>query len=176
MSESKDTQNIVTPEGILDQLNSSLAELQVDYLKKRLDDEMKNYPGLSEFVKRKMTEALNKSEQILISSTSLITFQYCLANVVPDQQAIQELSTEKHDISTLPLLAIVMEDDDLFLPKDNNRVFVLLQEKMEKHPDLASFIANKMKASVSLEEANIVGRTTIVVYEIMSFPFSKNEK
>lgn len=69
--------------------------------------------------------------------------------------------------SGLKTTIAVIEDQIELHKKDKNSIYIRLQEDMADHPELAEFVANKMKVSLTLEEANLIGETALVVYKVM---------
>lgn len=55
--------------------------------------------------------------------------------------------------------------------KDKNSIYNMLQKNMADDPELATYVASQMSESLTLEEANLIGDTALVVYLIM-----KNKK
>lgn len=157
-----------TPEDIFKGVESNIAS----YIKDSLKAEMKDFPGLDEFVSRKMDDALIPSEEILIGETALTVAQYCQKNKITKEPADE--GEEYPGRSKTDLMAEVIEAEDLLQPEDKNRIYQMLQEDLEEHPDLAGFIVKMMNKSVSLKEANLIGRTARVVYKIFRYPFSDN--
>lgn len=65
-------------------------------------------------------------------------------------------------------LKITILDDEIQLDKkDNNSIYNMIQKDMADDPELATYVARKMSESLTLEEANLIGDTALVVYHMM---------
>lgn len=51
--------------------------------------------------------------------------------------------------------------------KDKNSIYNMLQKNMADDPELATYVASQMSESLTLEEANLIGDTALVVHLIM---------
>ncbi len=69
---------------------------------------------------------------------------------------------------SLRTILVVLDDDIFNRRKDLNSIYKTLQEDMEDHPEIAEFVARKMSRSLTLEEANLIGETALVVYNAMN--------
>lgn len=67
----------------------------------------------------------------------------------------------------LKMLIDLVGEDILPEKKDKNAIYVELQDRMAEVPELAAFVADMMSKSLTLEEAQLIGKTALVVFEVM---------
>lgn len=120
-----------------------------------VQEQMSKVPALGRYVVEQMKGALSLSERILIAETALIVYK-----------AMYDPKSDSSHINDVYIM--VVEDEGKFPGKqDKNKIYIDIQNDMANHPELALFITNQMKFSVSLEEANLVGETALVVYKTL---------
>lgn len=141
--------------------------------KRMIKTEMSETPRLAQSVMYEMKNALTPDEARFIGETSLVVYQVVKVTPPPIEDFIFEgrrlLRKERIDGS----IADVIQDDIYERTEgDKNTIYILLMEKMARRPALAAFVAERMKRSVSLEEANLVGRAALATYMTMDFILS----
>ena len=124
-------------------------------LAKIVQEQMVHVPAIGRYVVQQMKDALNLSERVLIAETALTVYK--------------AMYDPKLDSSHIDDVYIMVVSDEGKYPEeqDKNKIYIDIQNDMTEHPELALFITNQMKASVSLEEANLVGETALVVYKTL---------
>lgn len=117
------------------------------------------HPQLGDFISEQMRDALTPSEQRLIAETALTV--YFVAQTLPYSAIQIDEFTNPSPVQTI----IAVEEDELNLvKKDKNSIYQLLQNNMAEYGELAGYVAEKMSGSVSLEEANLVGKAALVTF------------
>lgn len=137
--------------------------------------EMRDRPELNRYVQSRLKKALTADEVRLIGETALVVFEVVRATPPPPEE-IRDLNGERllrKDVES-GMLASGTEDGIYERTEDKNSIYLLLQEDMSNRPALAAYVAKKMSQSVTLEEANLIGKTALVVHNTenstLSFP------
>lgn len=140
-----------------------------------VDAGMKERPDLKSYVQRRLKEALTSQEAQIIGETALVVFEVVRATP-PSTKEIDDGEGKRllrKDVENGSLFRGT-EDDIYDRTKDRNSIYMLLQEDMISRPALAAYVAQRMSQSVTLEEANLIGKTALVVHNTenstLSFP------
>jgi hypothetical protein len=129
-------------------------------------DGMCDHPELGLYVTDKMNSALTTSERALIGETSLVVYKI-VSSLPVDNDSTEEFD-EDVNLSTW---IDITEDEYHSSQKDPNKIYQEIQSDMDKHPELATYVTARMRESVSLEEANKVGKTALIVYKsLIDYP------
>lgn len=133
-------------------------------------EDMHDYPELGHYVVDKMDSSLTTSERALIGETALVIYK--IVNSFPTSNS-GEKTDESVDLKTW---IMVTEDDDPPNEKDPNEIYLKIQKGMSEYPELSTYVAARMRESVSLKEANLVGETALIVYKsLKDYPGRKKE-
>lgn len=79
-----------------------------------------------------------------------------------------ESEIQRPDINKKARFINLLDDEIQIDKEDKNSIYSMLQKQMAKDdPELAAYVAGKMSQSLTLEEANLIGDTALVVYQMM---------
>lgn len=89
----------------------------------------------------------------------------------------KEIVKDRRDPKMRRAMIAVVEDDGFLGKKDKNTIYNRIKEDIaDIHPELAEYVTGQMKRSLTLEEANLIGETALVVYRVTRhFYVPKNE-
>lgn len=130
-----------------------------------VQETMSKHKKLGEFVSDVMKKALTPEEARLIGETTYVVYNIT-KDLPPDKEQVEVIKETGNRLPVSAAIASVEEHIDQ-RREDKNSIYHSLQEDMAEHPDLASYVAEKMRESVTLEEANLIGETALTVYDVL---------
>jgi hypothetical protein len=120
--------------------------------------------GLANYIKSVMGEALTPEDADLVAKTALVTHQVVRAIPVPLDYSSSD-DQKNGGKSDQEDMLIAMEDSVYEVLKSKNDIWISLKDNMVRVPDLALFITGKMRSTIDLEDANLVGATALLIYK-----------